>query len=126
MENGQSKYHTAEMQVLLHHIYEYKKGLRNLVLHTMHTCERAKTRAVMERKGISYFIQNVNENKFNIFFGNNECIKIIESFGELTLSDFSNEQDFMLGIMLGYDRNQQCKRYIKRQNHGEKISLKSA
>ncbi len=33
-------YKSAEMQILMHHVYEYKKGLRNLVLHTMNRREK--------------------------------------------------------------------------------------
>ncbi len=108
-------YKTAEMQVLLHHVYEYKKGLRNLVLHTMSTNEQYKTEELLTRKGISYFMVRVNSKKINVFFGNKQCVKIIESFGDKSLSDFTVEEDFILGIMLGYDRMQQCNRYIKRK-----------
>lgn len=109
-----SDYKIADMQILIHHVYEYNKGLRSLVLHTMHSSEREKTENLLQRKGISYFLQTVNENKINVFFGKQECIQIVKSFGDKSLSDFTDEQDFILGIMLGYDRNQQYERYIKR------------
>jgi hypothetical protein len=108
-------YKTKEMQVLLHHIYEYKKGLRSLVLHTMSTDEQYKTEELLIRKGIYYLLQYVSSKKINVFFGKEQCIKIIESFGVKALSDFTDEEDFILGIMLGYDRTQQCDRYIKRK-----------
>ncbi|MPQ47113.1 DUF2023 family protein [Marinifilum sp. N1E240] len=108
-------YKTADMQILIHHVYEYNKGLRSLVLHTMNSNERDKTENLLKRKGISYFLQNVSANKINVFFGKDECIQIVQSFGDKSLSDFSDEQDFILGIMLGYDRSQQYDRYIKRK-----------
>lgn len=108
-------YKTADMQILLHHVYEYKKGLRSLVLHTMRSREKDKTEELLTRKGIHYFLQSVNENKVNVFFGKEECIRIVQSFGGKSLSLISDEEDFMLGIMLGYDRNQQYGRYIKRK-----------
>lgn len=108
-------YKTAEMQILLHHVYEYNKGLRSLVLHTMSSNERFKTEELLTRKGISYSLQYVNSNKINVFFGKEQCIKIIKSFGEKSLSNFTDEEDFILGVMLGYDRTQQCDRYIKRK-----------
>lgn len=114
MQESCADYKSADMQVLLHHIYEYKKGLRNLVLHTMNAIERSKTEIILQRKNIQYFIQVVNSQKINVFFGNPRCIKIIHAFGDKSLSDFTDEEDFMLGIMLGYDRMQQCDRYIKR------------
>ncbi len=108
-------YKTADMQILMHHIYEYKKGLRSLVLHTMNSCEKEKTQDLLVRKGICYFLQSVSQNKMNVFFGKEECIQIVKSFGYQSLSDYTDEQDFILGIMLGYDRNQQYERYIKRK-----------
>lgn len=108
-------YKTPEMQVLMHHVYEYNKGLRSLVLHTMGSDELYKTEELLSRKGIKYIIQPVNPKKINVFFGKDECIKIIESFGDKSLSEFTDEEDFILGIMLGYDRNQQCDRYLKRK-----------
>ncbi|MDQ1770185.1 DUF2023 family protein [Labilibaculum euxinus] len=108
-------YKTADMQILLHHVYEYKKGLRSLVLHTMNSKEKDKTEELLIRKGINYFLHTVNENKINVFFGKEECIQIILSFGEKSLSHFSDEEDFILGIMLGYDRTLQYERYMKRK-----------
>lgn len=108
-------YKTGEMQVLLHHVYEYKKGLRSLVLHTMSADKQYKTKELLKKKGISYTLQRVNSRKINVFFGKEQCVKIIESFDKKSLSDFTNEEDFILGIMLGYDRTQQYDRYIKRK-----------
>ncbi|WP_421919402.1 DUF2023 family protein [Marinifilum sp.] len=110
-----SDYKTADMQILIHHVYEYNKGLRSLVLHTMNSSEKEKTENLLQRKGISYFLQTVSANKINVFFGTEDCIKIVKSFGDKSLSDFTDEQDFILGIMLGYARNQQYDRYIKRK-----------
>jgi len=114
-------YKTADMQILIHHVYEYNKGLRSLVLHTMNSNERDKTENLLKRKGISYFLQNVSANKINVFFGKDECIQIVQSFGDKSLSHFSDEQDFILGIMLGYDRSQQYDRYMKRKGIGLEV-----
>lgn len=105
-----------KMQILTHHIYEYKKGLRSLVLHTMSTEEKSKTEEVLINKDISYCFSIINEDRVNVFFGDEVCIKIIKSFGDKSLSDYTDEEDFMLGTMLGYDRVQQCERYAKRKN----------
>ena len=95
---GSSYYMFSDFKVMAHLIYEYKKGLRQLALIT---------------------IQEVDKDKINIFFGDSRCLRIIESFNQSSLSKLSDEQDFMLGIMLGYDRAQQCERYLSRtQKHG--------
>ncbi|MBP3836286.1 MAG: DUF2023 family protein, partial [Pyramidobacter sp.] len=40
------------------------------------------------------------------------CIAVLEIFGSKSLSDYSKEEDFILGIMLGYGRLEECRRYI--------------
>lgn len=101
------------MKVLSHHIYEYLKGLRNLVLHTMDSKYRDIAQAKLERYNITYLIQIVSPNKINIFFGADECIEIIREFNNRELNKLSAEEDFILGTMLGYDKVKQCKRYMK-------------
>jgi hypothetical protein len=109
------------MKVLCHHIYEYKKGLRNLVLHTMNSSDLKQAEEKLEKLQITYFVQHVTPNKVNIFFGKEECVRIIHSFGKDSLNSFSDEEDFILGIMLGYDRMLQCNRYIKRKSSFLKV-----
>lgn len=101
----------SDLRVFYHHIYEYKKGLRSLVL----TTERADNREIIEarlkRENIPYVINDVNKKNINVFFGNNDCIKVVSTFNK-RLDKLTPEQDFMLGIMLGYDKILQCKRYF--------------
>jgi hypothetical protein len=92
------------MQVLKHHVYEYKKGIRNMVLHTMRSREKEKAIFFLQTKGVHFWISEVNMNKINIYFGNPDCIEIVKSFQVKSLSDLTPEQDFMIGIMLGYSR----------------------
>jgi len=110
---------SQELQVFYHHIYEYKKGLRNLVL----TTEKSQNRKIIEnrlvREKISYVINEINPDKINVYFGNANCIEIVANFNP-KLNGISNEEDFMLGIMLGYDRLQQCERYLKRKSQALK------
>ena len=101
-----------DLRVFFHHIYEYKKGLRSLVL----TTEKASNRKIIEQRlikeKIPYVIKDVNGKNINVFFGNKDCIKVVSSFGEKSLDKLTPEQDFMLGIMLGYDKILQCRRYF--------------
>lgn len=102
------------MNIFCHHIYEYKKGLRNLVLHTLPTrCVDAAMKKLDANK-IPFIIRRINTEKVNIFFGRKECVKVVESFGDKPLNEFTDGEDFILGIMLGYCRLKQCKRYLKR------------
>lgn len=104
------------MKIFIHHIYEYNKGLRNLVLYTMNIAEKAKVKELLDARGITYCFGKINSERTNLFFGDEVCIKIIKSFGGKPLSDYTDEEDFILGTMLGYDRLQQCERYVKRKN----------
>ncbi len=103
----------SELYVFCHHIYEYKKGLRNLVL----TTERAQNRKIIEKRlkkeNIPYVIHDITNDKINIYFGKQHCIDVVSTF-DSRLNKLTPEQDFILGIMLGYDRLGQCERYLKR------------
>lgn len=107
------------MKVLVHHVYEYRKGLRSLVLHTIGSEHEADAVKKLNANDIDYIIHEVDGKKINIFFGARECVEIIRSFGHKKLNDFTDEEDFILGIMLGYSRLEQCRRYIKRKNRSK-------
>ncbi len=114
------------MQVLCHHIYEYRKGLRHLVLHTMNSNEREAAEQKLKSRNIEYIIEELFNGNINIFFGKKECVDVVRSFDKLPLNKLSIEQDFILGIMLGYDRLAQCERYLKRRELVDSTSRVSA
>lgn len=113
------------MDVLTHHIQEYKKGLRTLVLYTTKASNRDAIEKRLERVMIDYYIREVNETKINVFFGNSICIDVVKQMDFTSLSNLTDEEDFILGTMLGYDRVKQCERYLKRKrsstNNMEKV-----
>lgn len=100
------------MEVFLHHIYEYHKGLRSLILHTMAAVHQEQMEARLRREGIAYRVYPLGKSRINIFFGARECVAVIDAIGKSSLSDYSAEEDFILGTMLGYSRLQQCERYL--------------
>ena len=104
------------MDVFRHHIYEYKKGLRNLVLYTSPRSERGVIEKRLEKENLAYLVCENGKNKINVFFGNPVCIDVVKTFDVCSLSDLSHEQDFLLGVMLGYDRLRQCERYLVRKS----------
>ena len=67
----------ADFRVFTHHIYEYQKGLRSLVLHTMGADSQNDVEYYLHRKHIHYHIQSVTPQKINVFFGDNRCVDII-------------------------------------------------
>ena len=101
----------VELKVFLNHIYEYKKGVRQMVLYT--TNKKYETFAVNRLKSqrIPFVIQPVDEERINLFFGKAECINAIRLMVTRPLNLLSPEEDFILGAMLGYDICAQCKRY---------------
>lgn len=103
------------MEVLVHHIYEYEKGLRNLILHTTSKALKEKIEEKLNRKKIPYIIHDIPGEKMNIYFGNNYCIDVVKSIDKVNLSAYIDEEDYILGIMLGYDRVKQCQRFLNRK-----------
>jgi len=115
-ENLKNKFDLTDLKVFYHHIYEYKKGIRNLILTTEKSIYEETIKTRLKNENIDYLIQKINDNKINVFFGKKECVKVVESFSS-KLYELSAEEDFMLGIMLGYDRLKQCERYLKIKNN---------
>lgn len=113
------------MKVFCHHIYEYQKGLRNLVLHTLPTTQRVAAEERLQKLHIAYQIQEVSPQRINIFFGAPACVAVIRQFAHKPLHEFSAEEDFILGIMLGYSRLQQCERYLTRSAKKQEITQRA-
>ena len=101
----------SEIRVFLHHIYEYKKGVRNLVLCTTN---RYCANLIIERlrqNNINHILQDVYNDKVNLYFGKEECLNVVRTFVSKPLNLLTPKEDFLLGIMLGYDITRQCERY---------------
>ncbi|MFP4015275.1 MAG: DUF2023 family protein [Chitinispirillaceae bacterium] len=113
-----------QVHLFNHLIYEYKKGLRNLVLLTSVPQDRVPIEKRLIRNGISYRIHQVNGHKINVFFGSPECVAVVESFGGKDLCQLNDEEDFILGTLLGYDKQKQCQRYLKRKGNPNAGNLK--
>jgi len=115
-----------KVDLFLHHIYEYKNGLRRMVLHTAPASSLEAMTGKLLSLGIAHIVDPVNEWKINIFFGDPWCIEVVRSFRRLNLSGLTDEQDFMLGTLLGYDTLVQCRRYLRRKNQKDEVSAKKA
>lgn len=105
------------MKVLSNHIYEYKKGVRQMVLYTFNKKYEDFALKRLERQHIDYIIQPVGNNRLNLFFGKKECLDAIRLMVNRPLNQLSPEEDFILGAMLGYDICAQCERYCERKSH---------
>lgn len=105
------------MKVLSNHIYEYKKGVRQMVLYTFNKKYEDFALKRLERQHIDYIIQPVGNDRLNLFFGKKECLDAIRLMVNRPLNQLSPEEDFILGAMLGYDICAQCERYCERKSH---------
>ena len=105
----------AELKVFFNHIYEYQKGVRRMVLYTSHRMYESYIVSRLKSLKIQYVIQPVDNERINIYFGNDECIEVIRIMVTRPLNLLTPEEDFILGAMLGYDISVQCKRYCTRK-----------
>ena len=102
----------GHQRVFNHHVYEYRKGLRDLALQTLPRRYGPVVIARLEDLDIAYLIYPAGRRNVNVFFGAPECLEIVRRIGKFDLSRYTPEEDFILGIMLGYGRRQQCTRYL--------------
>ena len=106
------------MKVLMNHIYELNKGVRQMVLFT---CKKKYGQLAVERlesQGIPYVLQPAGQQNVNVYFGRRECLEAIKLIVTRPLNQLTPEEDFILGAMLGYDLCAQCERYCKRKCNG--------
>jgi hypothetical protein len=103
-----------EMTVLTHQMYEIKKGVRNLALLTMSDGKAQKAVERLESRDIRYFVQHFAPGRANVFFGRFECVEVARRLAKRKLNQLTSEEDFILGVLLGYDSSEQCRRYLKR------------
>lgn len=104
------------MRVFYHLIYEYKKGVRDLMLCTLTADTEEKVIWKLEKNAISYRIQRLKNGNINVFFGKAECLNVANRIcGDRPLNLLTPEEDFILGILLGYSISEQCNRYSKKQ-----------
>ena len=106
----------AMLKVLMNHIYELKKGVRQMVLFTCDKRYGDQTIERLESQGIPYVLQPAGQKNLNVYFGRRECLEAIRLIVTRPLNQLTPEEDFILGTMLGYDLCAQCERYCKRKN----------
>ena len=103
------------MKVLMNHIYELRKGVRQMVLFTCNKKHGEHAAERLKRVGFHYILQPVGQQNLNVYFGRRECIEAVRLIVTRPLNQLSPEEDFILGAMLGYDICAQCERYCKRK-----------
>ncbi len=102
------------MELFKNLIYEYKKGMRDLSLYTIETKNIKDYINLLQQLKIAHITIDLENQKTNIFFGNQDCLEILKHFSSRNLDKLSPKEDFILGIMLGYSRNEQYKRILSK------------
>lgn len=105
----------TDMKVLMNHIYEFQKGIRQMVLFTCNKKYEEYATARLTRQNIPYIVRPIGNDRLNLFFGRRECLDAIQLMVTKPLNQLSPEEDFILGAMLGYDIRVQCERYCERK-----------
>ncbi|MFT3992937.1 MAG: DUF2023 family protein [Dysgonomonas sp.] len=105
------------MRVFYHLIYEFKKGVRDLMLCTLTADTESMVKSKLDKNGICYTIQKLKNGNINVFFGKEECLSVANKIcKDKPLNLLTPEEDFILGILLGYSISEQCNRYCKKYN----------
>lgn len=105
----------TELKVLMNHIYEYRKGVRKMVLFTCNKRYEQQACNRLQNMDIPFLIQQAGKNNLNFYFGRKECLEAIRYIISRPLNQITPEEDFILGTMLGYDLCAQCERYCERK-----------
>ena len=109
-----------DLKVLMNHIYEFRKGVRQMVLFNKRYEAFARQR--LEHMGIPYLVQPAGKQNLNLYFGRSECLDAIRLIVNRPLNELTPEEDFILGAVLGYDICAQCQRFCKRKGKCCKVS----
>ncbi len=102
------------MELFKNLIYEYKKGMRDLSIHTCSKEDQPQFTEFLEKLNTRYILTSPSNDKVNIFFGDPNCLKILSKFSSEQLERLTPYEDFILGIMLGYSRTEQYNRILSR------------
>lgn len=101
-------------QIFAHYLYEYRKGVRLLFMMTMSAAEAPLIVPHLRAAAIDHYLHEVSATKVNVFFGRTALVATVRHVVTKPLHTLTAEEDFILGTLLGYDREQQCERFLSR------------
>ncbi|NFV79174.1 DUF2023 family protein [Magnetospirillum aberrantis] len=103
---------SVALRFLANHLYEYRKGVRRMFMMTLTPPEAQAVRQRLDREDIAYHVQEVGPSKVNVLFGHAAWVETASRIVTKPLARLSPAEDFMLGTLLGYDPEQQCRRFL--------------
>ncbi|MBS1183256.1 MAG: hypothetical protein H6Q99_3136 [Proteobacteria bacterium] len=101
-------------RIVNHSLYELDKGVRQLFMLTVSWTDLPGVVARLAAERVDHYVHRLNDSRVNLFFGRTALVETVRRFVDKPLYELTAEEDFMLGALLGYDREQQCRRYLKR------------
>lgn len=105
------------MELFSNLIYECKKGMRDMAMYTCKKEDFPRYIDHLNKNKMEFVMKDIGNNKINLFFGNLACLDILKYFSSEKLDKLSPYEDFILGIMLGYSRNEQYQRLLNNQKN---------
>lgn len=109
-------------RIVNHSLYELDKGVRQLFMLTVSWADLPGVVARLAAERVDHYVHRLNDNRVNLFFGRAALVETVRRFVDKPLCELTAEEDFMLGALLGYDREQQCRRYLERTAISERQS----
>lgn len=97
-----------------HSLYELDKGVRQLFMLTVSWTDLPGVVARLAADRVDHYVHRLNDSRVNLFFGRPALVATVRHIVDKPLCELTPEQDFMLGTLLGYDREQQCRRFLER------------
>ncbi|PIO98801.1 DUF2023 family protein [Pleomorphomonas carboxyditropha] len=101
-------------RIVNHSLYELDKGVRQLFMLTVSWADLPGVVARLGAERVDHYVHRLNDSRVNLFFGRPALVETVRRFVDKPLCELTAEEDFMLGALLGYDREQQCRRYLER------------
>lgn len=111
---------------LVHKLYEFRKGVRQLFMMTMTPPDATAVTRRLRAEAIEHHAQAVSQTKVNVFFGRQACVELVRHIVTKPLCRLTPEEDFILGTLLGYDREQQCLRFLSMAKGEGRVSERRA
>lgn len=93
---------------------------------TMTDQEAALVVTRLRTESIEHYAQPVSPKKVNVYFGREACVELVRHMVTKPLCHLTPEEDFILGTLLGYDREQQCLRFLSMTKGGRGMAGKQA
>ncbi len=107
-------------RIVNHSLYELDKGVRQLFMLTISWADLPGVIARLAADRVDHYVHRLNDSRVNLFFGRAALVETVRRIVDKPLCELTAEEDFMLGALLGYDREQQCRRYLERTTSAER------